>query len=171
MGGWDSADVVSTVLASTGIGLTVIGLGFVLWQVRQARGAAEAAREAASEAREAMAQRVTAVDLGSIHTALRTLQDQLRAGQTQAALASCQSVRGQLVALRTRDEARISPGQLDELTRGMGTIAQVQEALERQQAGDDQQMDIADANNRISTLIDLMVEWRTLFLEREEQTP
>lgn len=171
MGIWNAADVVNTVLAVVGILLTAVGLAVVFWQVRQARDAAEAASRAATEAREAMAQRLTAVDLGSIHTALRTLQDQLRARQTQAALASCQAVRGQLVALRTRDEARISPGHLDELTRGMGTIAQVQEALERQQAGDGQQMDIAAANNKISTLIDLMVERRTLFLEREEQAP
>lgn len=171
MGGWDSADVVSIVLASTGIGLTVIGLGFVLWQVYQARGAAEAAREAATEAREAMTQRVTAMELGSIHTALQTLQEQLRAGQAQAALTSCQSIRGQLVALRTRRQSGISPGQLEGLTIGMGTIAQAQEALERRQAGDDRHLDIADLNGKISTLIDLVVEWRTLFLEREEQVP
>ena len=171
MGGWDSADIVSIVLASTGIALTVVGLGFVLWQVYQARGAAEAAREAATEAREALTQRVTAMELGSIHTALQTLQEQLRARQAQAALASCQSIREQLVAQRTRRQSGISPEQLEGLTLGMGTIAQVQEALERWQTGDGRPLDIADTNGKISTLIDLVVEWRTLFLEREEQAP
>lgn len=173
MGIWNAADVVSTVLAGVGIALTTVGLAVVFWQVRQARGAAEAAREAATEAREAMTQRVTAMELGSIHTALQTLQEQLRAGQTQAqaALTSCQSIRGQLVALRTRRQSGISPEQLEGLTLGMGTIAQVQEALERWQAGDGRQLDIADTNGKISTLIDLVVEWRTLFLEREEQVP
>ena len=171
MGIWNAADVVNTVLAGVGILLTAIGLWFVYRQARQARGAAEAAREAATEAREAMTQRVTAMELGSIHTALQTLQEQLRAGQAQAALTSCQSIRGQLVALRTRRQSGISPGQLEGLTLGMGTIAQVQEALERRQAGDGRQLDIADLNGKISTLIDLVVEWRTLFLEREEQVP
>ena len=137
-----------TVLASVGIALTAGGLVVVLWQVRMARGAAEAAREAATEAREAMTQRVTAMELGSIHTALQTLQEQLRAGQAQAALASCQSIRGQLVALRTRRKSRISPEQLEGFTLGMGTIAQVQEALERWQAGGDRQLDIADTNGK-----------------------
>lgn len=102
MGGWDSADVVSIVLASTGIGLTVIGLGAVLWQVYQARGAAEAAREAATEAREAMTQRVTAMELGSIRANLRALLEQLRVGQYESARRLCQESREQLVALRTR---------------------------------------------------------------------
>lgn len=152
MGGWDSADVVSIVLASTGIGLTVIGLGLVLWQVRQARGAAEAAREAATEAREAMTQRVTAADLGSVRANLRALLEQLHAGQYDPARYPCQESREHLVALRTR------PG-LDErqgrITEAITTLAETQGILE----SDEPQNALANMES-IRAILDMMVELR-----------
>ena len=152
MGGWDSADVVSIVLASTGIGLTVIGLGFVLWQVYQARGAAEAAREAATEAREAMTQRVTAMELGSIRANLRALLEQLRVGQYESARRLCQESREQLVALRTR------PGLDDRqrrLTEAITTLADTQGILE----SDEPQNALANMES-IRAILDMTVELR-----------
>ncbi len=161
MGGWDSADVVSAVLASTGIGLTVIGLGLVLWQVRQARGAAEAAREAASEAREAMAQRVTAADLGSIHTGLRRLLDALQNQQGQSAQAACQEVREQMVALRARSGLQ---DQQEHITEAITTLSRTQDILERESQPE------ADIDmNGIRAILDLVVEIRerALFFAKE----
>lgn len=161
MGGWDSADVVSTVLASTGIGLTVIGLGFVLWQVCQARSAAEAAREAASEAREVMAQRVTAADLGSVRANLRALQEQLRVGQYESAWHLCQESREQLVALRTRPGLDDRQGRI---TEAITTLAETQNILE----SDEPQSALAGMES-IRAVLDMMVEFRedALYSARE----
>lgn len=152
MGGWGSADIVSIVLASTGIGLTAVGLGAVLWQVYQARGAAEAAREAATEAREAMTQRVTAADLGSVRANLRALQPQLRAGQYESAWLLCQEAREQLVALRSRpglDERQ------DRITEAITTLAETQDILES-----DEPKNALASMSSIRAVLDLMVEFR-----------
>ena len=161
MGGWDSADVVSIVLASTGIGLTVIGLGFVLWQVYQARGAAEAAREAATEAREAMTRHRTAMELGSIHAQLRTILDDLRTQRYESAWLTCQEVREHLVALRVR------PGLEDQqsrITEAIMILSSIQRPLGRDAPGD---ADI-DMSTGIRAVLDIVVEIRehALFSER-----
>lgn len=160
MGGSDSADVVSIVLASTGIGLTVIGLGFVLWQVYQTRSAAEAAREAASEAREAMTRRATATDLGIIHTQLRTILDDLRAQRYEPAWLTCQEVREHLVALRVRPGLEDQQGRITE-----AILSSIQRTLGLD-APEDADIDMSDG---IRSVLDLVVELRehALFSERE----
>lgn len=152
MGPWNAADIVNTVLAGVGIGLTAVGLAVVFWQVRKARGAAEAAREAASEAREAMAQRVTAADLGSVRANLRALLPQLRAEQYESAWLLCQDAREQLVALRSR---RGLDARQDRLTGAIMTLAETQNILE----GDEPQSALANME-RIRAALDMLVEFR-----------
>ena len=60
---WSVGDTVNTVLASVGLAVAIGGLAALFWQVRKARGAAEAASKAASEARSDMVQHVTAADV------------------------------------------------------------------------------------------------------------
>lgn len=152
MGGWDSADVVSIVLASTGIGLTAVGLAVVYWQARQARGAAEAAREAATEAREVMARHMTAMELGSIHANLRALLEQLHAGQYESARYPCQESREQLVALRARPGL---DGWQERITEAITTLAETQERIE----SDEPQSALANMES-IRAILDMMVELR-----------
>ena len=168
MGIWNAADVVNTVLAGVGIALTAVGLAVVFWQVRQARGAAEAAREAATEAREAMARHMTAMDLGSVQTGLRALQDVLRRGDMEYALTSCQSIREQVVALRGRSLFQERSERLAEHTHVLAILVRIEEEIERDlqtaatgdQAESKPRMDVAAANSEISDAIDLVVGWR-----------
>lgn len=161
MGIWNAADVVNTVLAGAGIGLTAVGLAVVFRQVRQARDAAEAASRAATEAREAMAQRVTAADLGSVHTGLRRLLDALQNQQGQSARAACQEVREQMVALRTRSGLR---DQQERITEAITTLSRTQDIL-----GRESQPETAIDMNGIRAILDLVVEIRerALFFAKE----
>ena len=162
MGLWNAADIVNTVLAGIGIGLTAVGLAVVFWQVRKARGAAEAAREAASEAREVMAQRATATDLGSIHTQLRTILDDLRAQRYESAWLTCQEVREHLVALRVRPGLE---GQQERITEALAILSSIQRTLGLD-APENADIDMSDG---IRSMLDLVVELRehALFSERE----
>lgn len=167
---WSDADWVNTGLAGFGVLVAIVGLAIVVWQVRKARSAAEAASQAATEAREAMARYVTAADLGSVRAGLRTLQEQLRAGQFEPALAACQSIREQVAGLRTRRAFQTSQRRLDEHDRVMQGLSEVQESLERTYLGTGPELDVATANGRISGLLDRVVEWQdgAVFLDTEE---
>lgn len=147
MGFWDVAaiDIGNVALAG-------VGLAFVFWQVRQARGAAEAAHKAATEAREVMTQRVTAADLGSVRANLRALLPQLRAEQYESAWLLCQDAREQLVALRSR---RGLDARQDRLTGAIMTLAETQNILE----GDEPQSALANME-RIRATLDMLVEFR-----------
>lgn len=161
MGGWDSAEVVSIVLASTGIGLTVIGLGFVLWQVYQARGAAEAAREAATEAREAMTRHMTAADLGSVRSGLHALQNEIRRRDYESAWRTCREIHGQLAGLRHR------PGlehQQETLTGAVTNLSEIQASIESEN-----DPDTVDLNTRVRAVIETVgaLQAQALFFDRE----
>jgi len=156
MGFWDVVAIDIGNVALAGVGLAVI-----FWQVRQARGAAEAAREAATEAREVMAQRVTAADLGSVRANLRALLEQLRAEQYDPAWYPCQESREQLVALRTRPGLDDRQGRL---TEAITTLAETQGILE----SDEPQNALANMES-IRAILDMTVELRedALYSARE----
>lgn len=162
MGIWNAADIVNTVLAGVGIALTAIGLAVVFRQVRQARDAAEAARDAASEAHEAMARRATATDLGSVHTKLRTILDDLRARRYESAWLNCQEVREHLVALRVRSGLEDQQGRI---TEAITILWLIQSTLGR----DTQEDTGIDMSGGIRSMLDMVVELRehALFSERE----
>lgn len=166
---WSDADVVNTTLASAGLLVAIVGLGAVYWQIRKVRGAAEAARDASSDALQAMAQRVTAADLSSVRTALRALQNELRASQTESALLSCQSIQEQLAALRKRQEIHGPTARREGVTRALGTLGRLRDALELRRIDSEADFDTVDWNNRISATVQLVVEWQesALFLSAE----
>lgn len=157
MGFWDVAAIDIGNVALAGVGLTL-----VFWQVRQARDAAEAASRAATEAREAMAQRATATDLGSIHTQLRTILDDLRAQRYESAWLTCQVVREHLVALRVRPRLEDQQGRI---TEAITILSLVQSTLGRDAPGDAN----IDMSSDIRSVLDMVVELRehALFSERE----
>lgn len=169
---WSIGDTVNTVLAATGLAVAIVGLAIVYWQVRKARGAAEAASQAATETQEAMTQRITAADLGSVGTALEALQNQLHAGQRETALRACQSLRRQLIALRARNASRLPKHRREELTWAVSTLSAIRESLERPPEDPEGTLDIAATNSDIDRIIDLVVEWQEspLSLETEAKS-
>ena len=161
MGVWNAADVVNTVLAGVGITLTAVGLAVVFWQVRQARGAAEAAREAATEAREVMTRHMTAADLGSVRSGLHALQNEIRRRDYESAWRTCREIHGQLAGLRHR------PGiehQQETLTGAVTSLSEVQASLESE---DDP--DTVGLNTKVRAVIETVgaLQTQALFFDRE----
>lgn len=169
---WSIGDTVNTVLAATGLAVAIVGLAIVYWQVRKTASIAAAARRAATAAREAIGQRVTAADLGSVSTGLDAFQNQLRAGQREAALLSCQGIRRQLVALRSRSTTRLPEEMQGELRWAISTLTKIREALEGAAETTAPDLDVAATNTDIERMIDLVVAWREspLSLEPEDST-
>ena len=155
-----TADITNTVLAGVGLGVAVLGLGFVYWQIRKLRGATEAASKAASAARSEMVQQVTTAELGSVSTALDAFQNQLRAGQMEAALLSCQGIRRQLVGLRSRSAHQIPEERRTELAWAITTLTRIREVLDEPEETSAPTMEVAATNSEIERMIDLVVEWR-----------
>ena len=167
---WSLGDTVNTVLAGTGLTVAIVGLGAVYWQIRRTASMAQAARRAAVAARETIVQRVTAADLGSVNAGLDALQNELRAGQREAALLSCQGIRRQLVALRSRSAPRLPTEMRIGLQWTISTLTKIREALEGTPEITAPALDITATNSDIERMIDLVVEWREspLSLEPEE---
>lgn len=167
---WTDADLTNTFLASVGLLVAMVGLGFVYWQIRKLTGAAEAASQADSNARSEMAQQVTTAELGSVNTALDAFQNQLRAGQMEAALLSCQGIRRQLVGLRARSAHEIPGARQTELAWAITTLTRIREALEYPTEAATPTIDVAATNSEIERMIDLVVEWRESPLSLEKET-
>ena len=166
---WSVGDTVNTVLASVGIVVAIGGLIAVFIQIRKIRSATVAASKATKEARAEMVQHVTAAELGSTRMALRALRGELRTGGLEYALMSCDLIRESLVALYSRNAERIPEERREGLEDAVDAVRQIQQALERERSGSDVPLDIGDVNNRISELIDFVVDWqeRPLSLGRE----
>ena len=159
---WSDADIVNAALAGVGL---VAGSGG-LWFAYKAFGAAETASQAARAARDKITQRVTAADLGSVRTALDAFQNQLRASQQEAALLSCQNIRRQLVALRSRPGLDIPVERRRELGWAITTLRRLREALEEPEP----QLNVASTNSEVERIIDLVVEWEETPLSLEKET-
>ena len=93
----------------------------------------------------------------------------LRTGGLEYALMSCDLIRESLVALYSRNAERIPEERREGLEDAVDAVRQIQQALERERSGSDVTLDIGDVNNRISELIDFVVDWqeRPLSLGRE----
>lgn len=173
---WSIGDTVNTVLAATGLAVAIVGLAIVYWQVRKARGAAEAAREATSEAMQVMARYVTAADLGSVRAGLRTILDSLQdldnleEGDRQSVWRRCQDVREHLIELHVR------PGLEDQQGLLNTAITRVSEAQKALDDGDGA-VDWGGVRRNVSAGLDSVLEVRqhALFLREEgadrEQRP
>lgn len=157
---WSPGDTVNTVLAASGLVVAVVGLAAVYWQIRRTATMVQAARRAAIAARETIVQRVTAADLGSVSTGLDALQNELRAGQWEAALLSCQGIRRQLVAIRSRDTLQLSEELRGELTWAVETLTTIRDDLDHSDGASPPALDIAATNADIERVIDLVVEWQ-----------
>ena len=167
---WSAADIVNTVLASVGIAIAIGGLAIVVWQIRKATGAAEAARDATSKTMQALAQRFTTADLDLVRTALRTILDNLQGEDRQSVWSGCQDTRERLIELRARPGLENQQGQL---TPAITSVSEAQKALDDGVG----EVDWGDVRKNVSDALDSVVELQqhALFFKEEgasrEQRP
>jgi len=159
---WSEADWVNTGLASFSVLVAIGGVGIVVWQVRKARGAAEAARDAATSAREGMARRVTSADLEVVRRVLREMLDDLQGGEIQTLWADCQDARERLMEMRAR------PGlgdQQQHLTFAITGLREIQENI----TADESATSDFDTSASLQAVLETVVELqqRALFFEGE----
>ncbi len=165
---WSEADVINTTLAASGLVVAIVGLAAVYWQTRRTANIARAARRAAVAARATIVQRVTAADLGSTRMALRALRGELRSGDVEYALISCDLIRESLVALHARNAGQISEERRDALADAVATVRSIQQELEQARAGSEP-FDAGEVSSMIADMIDFVVDWQESPLSLDEE--
>lgn len=145
-----------------GVAVSLLGLGFAIWQLMRVKATAEAAREAAEAARSALRRELTATEITRVLTQLELLTVLHRTGNREGALSLYHGIVDSLHQIRSQ-HPDIGAEQSSELSDRIAEITAMEADLESLTGGIPQELAVS-MNNSLSEL-------RTLLLELRHQIP
>jgi hypothetical protein len=109
--------------------LTLLGLGFAIYEIRRTKSAVIAAKKATEKTVQLLSDRSTISDIATIINGLRETQTALRGNRYEAALLRLQDLREKLAELRNR-EGFTSEERLTEIQSMVFSLSKLQDGLE-----------------------------------------
>ncbi len=142
--------------SAVGLGVSVIGFGIAIYQIRRSRAAAVAAREAAQEARAALARNLTIADLTRVRERIQSIKDLHVSQQWQRAWDRYQDIRELLVEIRTRHQ-NLTASQRRIIQNAIRQIRAMEEAVQTTLI-DNSRPDMREFNQMLSNVQSTLIE-------------
>jgi len=121
----DAASIASLV----GVVVSLLGLGFAIWQLARLRGETRASREASEATRRAVARELTISDLGRTFEHVEAVKQALREQQWSRSLSYFPMIRRALVSIKYKDP-HLSEYQENRLQAAVEFLEQVEHTID-----------------------------------------
>ena len=118
-----------SVASLAGVVVSLVGLGFALWQLRKLRGETRAAREAAEAARRAIGRELASTELTRLGERIGALKELHRGGDRGRCLTNYPEIRGLFLEIRRRHPG-LSERERANVLRAAVQISEMEAAVE-----------------------------------------
>ncbi|MBM3941555.1 MAG: hypothetical protein FJ316_01240 [SAR202 cluster bacterium] len=117
-----------------GLAVSVFGLGFALWQLKQLRGETRAAREAAERTRREVARDLAIAEVSRVSEKIQSLKELHRQREWSRALYIYPEIRKGLIDIRVK-YPELSPDEAGTLEAGVSILLEMERSAETSAVG------------------------------------
>jgi hypothetical protein len=118
-----------SIASLVGVVVSLVGLGFAIWQLAQLRGETRAAREASEATRKAISRELSSEELARLDERIQGLKELHRTGNRQGCLAAYAEIRHLLLEIR-RTHPGLSDLERSDILRAIAQISDMEAAVE-----------------------------------------